>query len=151
MSNNFAHTILCVVPLFCATACTTAPASRGTPHASPVNSTEQIALDVVARRAAAYNAHDIEAFLATYDDDVRVFEYPQELLGDGRERMRGIFGPQFAGDEGRIIIHSQHALGNVVISDETVTIYGHTEHNIGIYTVRDGLISEVRLIEPEDL
>ncbi len=64
--------------------------------------------------------------------------------------MDAIFRPQFAENDGQIVVHSQHALGNTVVSDETTTVYGHTEHNIGIYTVSEGLIIEVRLIEPSE-
>ncbi len=119
-------------------------------HEQAVTASERAALAVVVRRTAAYNRHDIEEFLATYAENVRVYEYPDKLLGEGRERMRGIFGPQFAENDGRIVVHTQHALENTVISDETTTVYGHTEHNIGIYTVSDGAIVEVRLIEPAE-
>lgn len=119
-------------------------------HPDETTPVERAALDVVARRTAAYNEHDIEAFLATYDENVRIYEYPDKLLGEGTERMRRIFGPQFAENDGLIVLHSQHVLEHTVVSDETVTFYGNTEHNIGIYTVRDGLIVEVRLIEPAE-
>ena len=120
-------------------------------HVSETTSAdESTALDVVRRRTAAYNAHDIEAFLATYGENVRIYEYPDRLLGEGKDRMRRIFGPQFADDDGLIVVHAQHALENVVVSDETVTFYGNTEHNIGLYTIEDGLIVEVRLIEPAE-
>ncbi|MEP1142331.1 MAG: nuclear transport factor 2 family protein [Henriciella sp.] len=119
-------------------------------HIATKSSIEQAALEVVQRRTAAYNAHDIDAFIATYADNVRIYEYPDKFLGAGTERMRAIFGPQFAEDDGTIVVHRQHALEHTVISDETVTFYGTTEHNIGIYTVIDGLIAEVRLVEPEE-
>lgn len=120
-------------------------------HEQVATASERAALAVVERRTAAYNRHDIEVFLSTYDENVRVYEYPDKLLGEGRERMRGIFGPQFAENDGRIVVHARHALENTVISDETTTVYGHTEHNIGIYTVRDGAIVEVRLVEPSEI
>lgn len=113
-----------------------------------LTSTEATALKTVQDRTAAYQAHDIEAFLSTYAEDVRIYEYPSKFLGEGKARMRDIFGPQFSDGEGTIIVNSQLVLENTVISDEMVTIYGHTEHNIGIYFVERGLISEVRLVEP---
>lgn len=119
-------------------------------HSTTTTDHERAALDVVARRTAAYNDHDIDAFLATYDAKVRVYEFPDKLLGVGKARMRDIFGPQFTENDGQIVVHSQHALDNTVVSDETTTVYGHTEHNIGIYTVSEGLIIEVRLIEPSE-
>ena len=36
-----------------------------------------------------------------------------------------------------------------MVSDELLTTFGATEHVIDVYTVEDGLISEVRLIEAE--
>ncbi|MEM6558945.1 MAG: nuclear transport factor 2 family protein [Myxococcota bacterium] len=129
---------------------TPAHAHGEAPRKRKVSSTERAMLDVVAKRTAAYNKHDIEAFAATYDKDVRVYEYPDKFLGKGVERMKAIFGPQFAAGEGRIVVHRQLVLENTVVSDETVTAYGKSEHNIGVYTIRDGKIVEVRLIEPQD-
>lgn len=84
-----------------------------------VSNAERAMLDVVAKRTAAYNKHDIEAFAATYDTDVRVYEYPDRFLGKGVERMKAIFGPQFAAGEGRIVVHRRLVLENTVVSDET--------------------------------
>jgi hypothetical protein len=119
-------------------------------HVAAATAQERIALEVVERRTAAYNDHDIDAFLATYHENVRVYEYADRLLGKGTERMRRIFGPQFSANDGRIVVHARHALENTVVSDETVTFYGKTEHNIGVYTIEGGLIVEVRLIEPAE-
>ena len=136
--------VLCGLSLSgCGSAPLVAPAIIVTPD-------EQAALDVVQRRTAAYNAHDIDAFIATYSEDVRIYEYPDKFLGEGTQRLRDIFGPQFAENDGSIIIHEQDVLEQTVVSNETVTFYGTTEHNIGIYTVIDGLIAEVRLVEPHE-
>jgi hypothetical protein len=108
---------------------------------------EQAALDLVNRRIAAYNAHDIDAFLATYDENVRIIIYPERVLGEGRERMRRIFGPQFERGEGVIEVLGQHVLENIVVSDEDIRIGARDDRNIAIYTIRNGLIAEVRLIE----
>jgi len=103
---------------------------------------------VVNRRVAAYNAHDIEAFLGTYTENVRIYVYPERLLGQGRERMRRIFGPQFARADGGVVVRQQSVLDNKVINVEDVTIAGGLERNIAIYTIENGLIAEVRLMEP---
>lgn len=108
---------------------------------------EQTALDLVNRRISAYNAHDIDAFLATYDENVRIVVYPDRVLGEGRERMRRIFGPQFEKGEGVITVLGQHVLENTVVSDEDIRIGARDDRNIAIYTIRNGLITEVRLIE----
>jgi hypothetical protein len=126
-------------------ACASAPAASQSAHtATPA---EQAALDVVNKRIAAYNAHDIDAFIATYAENVRIIVYPERVLGTGRERMRGIFGPQFAKGEGVIKVEGQHVLENTVVSAEDITIGARNDRNIAVYTIRDGLIAEVRLIE----
>jgi hypothetical protein len=150
MQFRLRNVALLTAALVFATASSRAQESRAKDHLEATTPTEISALQVIARRTNAYNDHDIEAFLATYDENVRIYEYPDKLLGEGTERMRRIFGPQFAENDGLINVHAAHGLENTVVSDETVTFYGNTEHNIGIYTVRDGLILEVRLIEPAE-
>jgi hypothetical protein len=118
-----------------------------TQNSRAVNPADQAALDLINKRIAAYNAHDMEAFLATYDEGVRIFSYPDRLLGVGRDRMRGIFGPQFARGEGKITVLGQHVLAGRVVSDEDNMIGTREDHAIAIYTLRDGLIAEVRLLE----
>jgi hypothetical protein len=137
------RTITSAVGLFVLAAC----ATINEPRAHTPTATEQVALDIVNRRIAAYNAHDIEAFLAAYDEHVRIVVYPDRVLGEGRERMRRIFGPQFARGEGRIEVLGQHVLENHVVSDENITIGARDDRNIAIYTINGGLIVEVRLIE----
>lgn len=105
-------------------------------------------MQAVSKRIAAYNAHDIDAFLATYAEDVRIYVYPERFLGQGRDRMRRIFGPQFARGDGFVRVRNQHVLENRVVSIEDVTIDGMLERNIAIYTIADEVIAEVRLIEP---
>jgi hypothetical protein len=131
--------------LFALSGCVSTPAEPPAGHVATAG--EQAALDLVNRRIAAYNAHDIEAFLATYDEKVRIIVYPERVLGEGRERMRRIFAPQFAKGEGAIRVLGQHVLDGRVVSDEDIAIGSRNDRNIAIYTVRDGLIAEVSLIE----
>ena len=126
MSIKIVRTALVTATSIFFSACSPALQSTDTVHTQLVSSAEQSALEVVARRTAAYNAHDIEAFLATYDENVRIYEFPDSFLGEGKDRMRRIFGPQFAENDGSIAVQSQHALENVVLSDETATVYDHT-------------------------
>jgi len=110
---------------------------------------EQKALNVVSARNKAYNSHDLEAFLATYDEEVKIYNYPDELMGEGVERLRRIFGDQFSKNDGKITVHSQHAVGNIVMSDATESFFGIEQHVLAIYTIENGRIADLRLIEPE--
>lgn len=141
---NHLRSVASALALAMLSACASAPAS---PPPLIASVEDQAALDVVNRRIAAYNAHDIEAFLATYDENVRIVVYPERVLGEGRERMRRIFAPQFAKGEGSIVVLGQHVLDGRVVSDEDIRIGARDDRNIAIYTIRNGLIAEVRLIE----
>jgi hypothetical protein len=51
---------------------------------------------VVQGQLDAYNAHDIEGFLAWYADDVELFRIGGERLCSGLDAMRLRYGPYFA-------------------------------------------------------
>jgi hypothetical protein len=146
MATKLGLAHLCVVAMLGLSACASAPPLSGLAERA-VSTDEQAALDLVNRRIAAYNAHDIDAFAATYAEDVRIVSYPERLLGVGKARMRAIFGPQFARGHGHITVLGQHVLENRVVSDELNMIGAVEDHAIAIYTIQDGLIAEVRLIE----
>lgn len=107
-------------------------------------------LRVVAERTRAVNANDIEAFLAVYHPEVRLYQYPERLLGTGTQRMRTIFGPLFATGRAAVTVHGQMVLEGTVVSQETLTLNGVSEDLISVYTVEDGQITQVRLIERAD-
>jgi hypothetical protein len=138
---NVMHRVLAISIAVLVSSCATADGRAPTPQ-------ESAALALVGKRIAAYNMHDIDAFLATYDSNVRIYVYPERFLGAGTQRMRGIFGPQFARGDGSVRVLSQHVVDGKVVSIEDVTIGGILERNIAIYTIADGHIQEVRLIEP---
>lgn len=136
---------LCIIGM---TACACVHQPLLSTHSSMPSAEASAAMQAVSKRIAAYNAHDIDAFLATYAEDVRIYVYPERFLGQGRDRMRRIFGPQFARGDGFVRVRNQHVLENRVVSIEDVTIDGMLERNIAIYTIADEVIAEVRLIEP---
>lgn len=43
---------------------------------------------VVQRQLDAYNARDLEAWLATYAEDARQYEHPGKLVAQGHAQMR---------------------------------------------------------------
>lgn len=116
------------------------------PQEGVAGETEQAALAAVARRIDGFNAHDLDAYVAAHAEDVGIYVYPDRRLASERDHLARVFGPQLAGS---IDVREQWAVGPVVASDEQLTDGGVTEHIIGIYTVDNGLISEVRLIEEE--
>lgn len=100
----------------------------------------------------AYNKRDIEAFLAAYSDDVRVYAYPDMLRYEGKQKMRERYSRYFESlDDLNCEIVSRMIRGNVVIDQEKVTrsIDGvkSVVEAIAIYTVKNGKIVEVRFVQ----
>ncbi|OJJ20011.1 hypothetical protein BKI52_16180 [marine bacterium AO1-C] len=104
---------------------------------------------VVQRQVNAYNARDIEGFLATYSKDVEIYNYPNKLSMKGRERMRKVYGPMFKRAKHlHCKIVNRIRLGNKVVDRESVIFNPKQKPGrvIAVYTVKDGLISKVTFI-----
>jgi hypothetical protein len=99
---------------------------------------------VIQRQLDAYNAHDLEAWLATYADDARQFDFPAMLLAEGIQAIRERAIERFQEPN----LHSQllhrTVVGNIVIDHEIVTRTfpegPGTIDVVVIYQVTDGKI-----------
>lgn len=105
--------------------------------------------DVVQRQVNAFNAHNVEALLGTYADDVKLYEFPNTLASGGRAALRAHFGKSLGSDSKvHCEVLKRIASGNVVIDEVRWTgqADGKSSTGIGIFEVRDGLIRSVRVI-----
>ncbi len=106
----------------------------------------QSPLTVVNQRMDAYNQHDLKRFLATYDEKVEVYTYPDKRLAEGKAHLQSIFEPMLKEGKVKVKIHHQIQKDSYVINHETVT-YDTTETEyVSVYKVENGLITEVRFI-----
>jgi hypothetical protein len=104
-------------------------------------------LDVVNARMAAHNDHDLKKFLSVYSPDVKIFDYPNELIGEtGHKQLRRIFEPLFSDAAVHVTIHHQIVKGKYVVNEETVVRRGKPYEYLSIYEVEKGLIKSVRFI-----
>jgi hypothetical protein len=110
------------------------------------------AADTVARQVDAYNAHDLEAFLACYADDVVV------TSGNGDVLLEGVGAVWAQYDEWFSRLHDLHAevhhrieRGQWVVDDEHATAEGLDVEALVAYHVRNERIDRVVLMtaEPE--
>jgi uncharacterized protein (TIGR02246 family) len=107
------------------------------------------AVDVVQRQLEAYNAQDIEAFLATYAPDCVIADLNGAVTQNGREEIRARYAAMFAQyPENKARLVSRMALGDVVIDQEDVTRgpNGPRLDAIAIYSVKGGLIARVDFV-----
>jgi hypothetical protein len=109
-----------------------------------------IAEAVVQAQLNAYNARDIDAFLATYSDDVEVYDFPASLRLKGKQAMRARYSERFADQTLHATIAKRIAMDNTVIDHEHVRLQfpdgPGTLNAVAIYDVRDGKIAKVTFI-----
>ena len=99
---------------------------------------------IVQRQLDAYNAKDLDAWLATYAEDAKQFALGGELLAAGHAAIRARTTPRFSEPNLFAKLLSRTVMGNVVIDHEEVTRTfpegpGHVEL-VCIYQVAHGKI-----------
>lgn len=105
--------------------------------------------EIVQKQLEAYNACDIDAFAATYTDDIQVVDGEGKVRCEGLAQLREIYGPLFRDNPNQMaLITYRITAGDWVIDDETVLGRkdGNTRRAVAIYRVRDDKIAHVRLI-----
>jgi len=106
--------------------------------------------EIVQKQLDAYNARDIEAFLATYADKVELFGFPATPLAIGKEEMRKRYTLRFSDTILHCIIVKRIIMGNTVVDHERVRVTlpegAGVMEAIAIYEVHDGKIAKVTFI-----
>jgi hypothetical protein len=109
------------------------------------------AVDVVQRQVEAYNRRDLEAFAATYRDDVQIFRMPSTTPAmTGRAALREFYASR------RFNLPALHAeiiqrivVGNKVIDHERVTgVEAQPFEAVAVYEVIEGAIATVWFFYP---
>lgn len=109
-------------------------------------------MDIIDEQVEAYNARDLERFIACYAEDVTVEDGMGNVMVQGRDALRGLYGALFANSPN---LHARIAnrihVGYYVIDEEEVAGFMMegfpTElHAAVVYRVADGKIAGVRLL-----
>lgn len=103
---------------------------------------------LIQRNLDAYNAKDIDAFMSDYADDIKLYNYPNQLQTEGKDAMRRGYKNWFDQAEGlKAIIKKRIIIGNKVIDEEEVTANGQKFNAVAIYEVENGKITKVTFIQ----
>jgi putative hydrolase of HD superfamily len=106
--------------------------------------------DIVQRQLDAYNAHDMDAWLATYASDARQYEYPNKLLAQGHDAIRERMLVRFQEPNLHAHLRSRIVIGDLVIDHEDVARTfpeGPVKvEMVAIYQVTDGRIASATFI-----
>jgi len=111
---------------------------------------EQAAEKLAQEQLEAYNKRDIDAFVAPYAENVKVYKFPDELMYEGRTAMYDLYGRMFARTPDlHCKLVNRIVMGNTVIDQEEVTISKKDPpmNAIAIYKIIDGKIAEVYFIQ----
>jgi hypothetical protein len=109
-----------------------------------VSDTEKI----VQTQLDAYNKRDIDAFMATYTSDIKLYDYPEKLKSEGQKSMRESYSKFFKNTPDlHAFIKKRIVIGNKVIDEEQVTINGKIYNAVAIYEVENGKIKKVTFIQ----
>ncbi len=102
--------------------------------------------EIVQRQLDAYNARDIDVFMAHWAEDAQIFDHPSTLAADGAAAIRERHVVRFTEPNlfGRLV--NRIAVGDMVVDQEVVTRTfpegpGQVDV-IAIYQVVDGKIAK---------
>ncbi len=110
------------------------------------------AADVVSRQVEAYNAADLDGFLACYAASVVIRSGDGVVLSEGLDAMRASYVEWFGSLPGlRAEIVGRRELGSWVVDEEHVTAQGLDLRALVAYRVRDDLIDQVVIMTDEDV
>jgi hypothetical protein len=94
-----------------------------------------------------YNAHNIDAFVEPYADDVEIYNFPNTLLMKGKEEMRKSYQKYF---ESTPKLHcelkNRVVQGNTVIDHEYITGVNTPFTAVAIYQIDNGKIKKVYFV-----
>jgi len=99
---------------------------------------------VVQAQLEAFNARDLDAWVATYSEDARQFEFPSRLLASGRAEIRARMASRFQEPDLNARLVQRAVMGSIVVDHEHVVRAfpdgrGRAEL-VAIYEVREGKI-----------
>jgi len=105
---------------------------------------------VVQAQLDAYNARDLQAWLATYAEDAEQFQHPGRLLARGHAAMGERIAVRFTDPHLQARLISRRVIGNAVVDHEEISRGfekgpGRAEM-LAIYEVRDGLIQAATFV-----
>lgn len=104
--------------------------------------------EIVQRQLNAYNGHNLEAFLEQYADNVRLFNFPNELLAEGKDWMR----KNYSFIENTPLLHGQllnrTVIGKTVIDHTRVSLRQDEPpyESLVIFRIFQNKISEVYFV-----
>jgi hypothetical protein len=106
-------------------------------------------VELIDKQLAYYNAHDLEGFVSTYAEDVKIYHLlDNKVILEGRDALREAYKERFLVLKVHATIDNRISIGNKVIDHESVTGLKKDEivHAVAVYEVLHDLIKNVWFI-----
>ncbi|HEY0730899.1 MAG TPA: amidohydrolase family protein, partial [Chitinophagaceae bacterium] len=117
--------------------------NKGAAH-DPVSVHKPAPVELADQQLLAYNAHNLEAFLAPYAEDVQIYDFPGKLDVMGKDNMRKTY--VFLNNTPKLYCRLLNRIvqGNIVIDHEEVWGFGDKPfYGIAIYEIEGDKIKRV--------
>ncbi len=117
--------------------------------ALPNNKEKLSPIQLAQAQLDAYNIQDMEAFLNCYSDDVEIYNFPNELVYKGKDKMRERYQKSWAKNPNQIARVSKRIVNKrTVVDREHVTgrVKQEEVNIIVIYKIKDFKIKQVYFI-----
>ncbi|AXT52851.1 hypothetical protein D1818_19225 [Aquimarina sp. BL5] len=104
---------------------------------------------IVDKQLMAYNGRNIDAFVNTYSEDIKIYDFPDRFKTSGHSELRRIYGMLFKNTPSlHCIIKKRLVMVTIVIDQELVQLNaGITIRAVAVYEVKNGLIDRVTFIQ----
>lgn len=115
----------------------------------PVNAQTINPTDVAQGQLEAYNRQHLEDFVSWYAEDVEVYNFPDELVYKGKDKMRERYSNAWKQNpKQKAQVTDRISLGNTVIDKEHVTgrSSGIESNVIAIYKIENEKIKQVYFV-----
>jgi hypothetical protein len=94
-------------------------------HGPLVNMNTSVSIEspeaLIQRQLDAYNAHDLDGWLATYAEDAQQFEFPATPVAAGHAAIRARMVERFKEPDLHARLIQRAVMGNVIVDHEEVT------------------------------
>ena len=101
--------------------------------------------EVAKLQLQAYNAHDLEGYMALFHADAVIYDLPSgDVVAEGEEEIRSLYADRFSHEELYCAVTNQMEIGAYAIDREVLTgLPGGNVAVLAMYEVIDGLIKRI--------
>ena len=105
---------------------------------------------IIQKQVEAFNNRDLDDFVSCFSENVRVRQFPDEPMYQGKSKMRENYQRFFENVKtSNVKVVNRIVLGNTIIDEEITKVDGRDGHQVAIYQVANGKIQSMTFIFPD--